>query len=230
MPQHPKVPKLMRPITLAFLLIGLLSIGSPAFASTPGEGELIPERMASPQLGVKPTLHQGLFADLQVGTFFTMNTDSQRVGAQVSNAQPYVGVGMGYDITRNVVAGLTVGFGASAGPCFDPDYSTGQCRGVRSFSVFLINAQVGYLHELDHQWYVGGKVLGGGALMTPGPVESDGGDLLVGYNAGLALTTEYHTHLEHFVLGLDVAATLVMGGARVQFPSFAIYPRLKYVF
>ncbi len=223
----------MRRFIRATIVVSLFAFVSPAFSAITGTGtgdrEVAPEPMTTPPLGVKPALRQGLFADLQVGGFFTINLDYEQIGRQVSNAQPYVGVGLGYDVTRNIVAGMGLAYGASAGACFDPDRPTGTCNGARSFSVMLINAHVGYLHGFDHQWYLGAKVLGGAALMTPGP-EGGGADLLFGYNGGLALATEYHTHLEHFVLGLDVAATFVMGGRQVRFPGIAIYPRLKYVF
>lgn len=221
----------MRPSITKITIIGLLVAAAPVVATAAEDtADRAQEPISAPPLGVKPALSQGLFTDLQVGTFFTLNTDSQRVGSPMSNAQPYVGVGLGYDINRNLVAGAGVAFGVSSGVCFDGDLAADVCRGARSFSLLLINAHFGYLHELAHQWYVGGKVLGGAALMTPGPSEGAADSSLFGYNAGVALSTEYHTHLEHFIVGLDMAATFVMGGNEVQFPGFAIYPRLKYVF
>jgi hypothetical protein len=216
----------MRSFIIAASLLGLTLVSHPVQAQDPGAA---PERMEAPPLGVPPALRQGLYADLQVGGFFTMNVLGEVLaGRRVSNAQPYVGIGLGYDVTRNLVAGLGFGFGASSGACFDAA-GPGLCRGANSFSVILVNGYFGYLHGITHQWYLGAKALGGAALMTPEPVQTTGGGLLMGFNGGMALSTEYHTHLEHFVLGLDVAGTLVMGGG-AQFPAIAIYPRLKYVF
>ncbi len=217
----------MRLLHIVVSIFALVLVSTTAFAQVPG-GEQPGDSSEPPPLGVLPPLSEGLYTDLSVGAFFTMNVLGEAVGRTVSNAQPYVGIGLGYDVTRNMVAGASFGYGASAGVCFDPGPMG--CAGARSFSVIMLNGYYGYLHDILHQWYLGAKVMGGMTLMTPEPVYSESGGPSIGFNGGLALTTEYHTHLEHFVLGLDVAATFVMGGRQVQFPGVAIYPRLKYVF
>jgi len=75
--------------------------------------------------------------------------------------------------------------------------------------------------------------MGGLALMTPKPVVPSGGDtagLITGFDGGLVLTTEYHTHLDHFVVGLDIGGAFISGGSGVGFPGISIYPHLRYVF
>ncbi|RMG20345.1 MAG: hypothetical protein D6729_03150 [Deltaproteobacteria bacterium] len=222
----------MRNIILLPLLTLAVTLALPVHAQVAGEGDKTPERIEVPPLGVMPELERGLFVTLDAGIFFTLNSGAPEGVRKVSNAQPLLGVGLGYDITENIVAGASFTLGNSAGTCYSVDPATLACSGAESFSVVHVNAYGGYLHGLTHQWYLGGKLFGGLALLTPEPsvpAGDSGEGLAMGFNAGVLLSTEFHTHLHHFVVGLDIGGEFV-SGAGVGFPGVLIYPRLKYVF
>lgn len=198
-----------------------------------GEGDKSPGKLETPPLGVPTPVERGLYADLQVGTFFTLNGNG--AAPAVSNAEPFLGLAVGYDVSDNVVAGLAFAYGASSGTCYGSNYVAGEANpcldGANSFSVLMVNAYGGYLYPVSRLWYLGAKVSAGLALMTPRPVLLEGQEgPAMGFNAGLLATTEFHTNLDHFVVGLDVGGQYLSAGSGVAFPGIAIYPHLKYVF
>src|SRR5690606_25774073 len=73
---------------------------------------------ATPSLGVPTPIRRGFFTETDLGIFFT--TGGQ--GANPSNAQAYLNLGVGYDLlssSRHLLAvGLSFSMGASAGACF----------------------------------------------------------------------------------------------------------------
>ena len=212
-------------------LLALLCLSTPAFAQIAGEGDKTPERIEVPPLGVEPEIERGLFVTLDAGVFFALNGGAPEGVKKVSNAQPLLGVGIGYDITENIVAGAAFTLGASSGTCFSVDPATLACSGAESFSILHVDAYGGYLHPLTHQWFLGGKVFGGLAVLTPEPALAPGESgqgMTMGFNAGVLLSTEFHTHLHHFVVGLDLGGEFV-SGAGVGFAGVLGYPRLKYV-
>src|SRR5262245_9426822 len=81
-------------------LVSTLSLSSVAFAGTPSEGIALHVR-------------RGFFTDTNVGVFFTLGGQDR-----YSNAQTYLQLGIGYDISEHVELSLTGGIGASAANCF----------------------------------------------------------------------------------------------------------------
>ncbi len=228
----------MRVLLAALAVVSSVALAQPATAQTVGKPASGPTLIKTAPLGVKPPLREGVYADLQVGTFFTLNGGAANGNKAVSNAEPLLGLAVGYDITRNITAGVGFAYGASAGSCygtFQPTPgATNPCvNGADSFAVLSFNVFAGYLHPVTYAWFLGAKVEGGLALMTPKPIVPQGQDtagVAMGFDGGLMLTTEYHTHLDHFVIGLDVGGEFFSGGNGVGFPGIAIYPHLKYVF
>ena len=218
-----------RMIALSAIACSLLVVGraSAQEAAAPEAAEASTE---VPQLGVLPELDRGFFIDVDGGVFFALNPAGASTGTRsITNAQPRFGFALGFDLSDRVVAGAGMAYESSAGSCFS--VVGGLCGGADNFSIFAVNAFAGYLHPLSHQWYVGGKVIGGLALMSPAPAVPEGADpgLTTGFNGGVVFSTEYHTHLKHFVVGLDAGAQYVSGGG-VGLVGFYAAPRIKYVF
>lgn len=192
-----------------------------------------------PSLGVPVQPSRGLFAELQVGTFFAIGGHNG-----VSDAAPFLGLLIGYDLSDSLAVGMGLSFGASTNTCFagaddrgslcekDQGFTEGSISGAESFSIVLADGFLTYLVGITGQWYVGGRLVGGLAILSPRPVVQAGVSPLgadFGFNVGGIATTEFHTYLNHLVVGLDLGVHFISGGG-ASFVGVAVYPRLKYVF
>src|SRR6185312_16791131 len=95
---------------LAARLLDLATFALPALASA-----------ATPQVGVEQQLRRGLFVETDLGTYFDVG------GGTVSNAQAYMQLGVGYDITERFTLSLQFGLGASSGVCLAQVANDGTC-------------------------------------------------------------------------------------------------------
>src|SRR5438045_4152355 len=78
---------------------------------------------ATPQAGIEQHIRHGFFTETDLGTYFNFNTSP----FQSSNAQAYLQLGVGYDITERMNVGIQFGLGASAALCFAGTSNNGDC-------------------------------------------------------------------------------------------------------
>lgn len=194
---------------LASLLIALTSFTS-AYAATPSEG-------------VPLQVRRGFFTETDIGGFFTVGGDNG-----YSNLQTYLQLGVGYQLTINegkglIPIGVHVGIGANAQNCWAGLLPNNTCSTSDNFTLTMISASAGYLHQVVERLYLGGKIIVGGTLLDPEPVAGTP----FGLNAGVAATLEYATNMDHFSIGLDISYRLIIGP---NINALMFYPRVQYTF
>jgi hypothetical protein len=182
---------------------------------------------AAPSEGVPLQVRRGFFTETDIGGFFTVGGDNA-----YSNLQTYLQLGAGYQLTVGngsglIPIGVHVAIGANAQNCWSGLTSAGVCTKSDNFTLIFVSASGGYLHRVIERLYVGGKILAGWTFLDPAPVASAGQDVTGGINAGLAASIEYATNMDHFSIGLDVAARFVIGP---NIFSLSFYPRVQYTF
>lgn len=190
---------------------------------------------ATPSEGVALKARRGFFTDVDVGAFFTLGGENA-----YSNAQTYLQLGVGYDITEAIELGLNVGIGASAANCFSVISAQGTCVSTDNdpntrrpyelsdnFTVTLINMNAAYRVKLAERFYLTPKLAAGYTLLDPAPVRSGDKFVTAGPNAGAGVGVEYVTSMDHFSVGADVMSRFIIGPNII---TLAIYPRIKYTF
>lgn len=178
----------------------------------------------TPPEGVPLQVRRGLFAETDIGAFFTLGGENV-----YSNAQTYVQLGVGYDVSEQLVVGAHLGLGASAANCF-AGYVPGtqECRLTDNFSLAFVNVTVAWRVRLAERLYLAPLAAVGYTRLDPAPVgEGDPSRALSAPNAGLGVGVEYATSLEHFSVGAELLARYVIGPS---IPTFAFFPRVKYTF
>jgi hypothetical protein len=202
---------------------------------------------ATPSVGVEQKLRRGLFVETDLGTYFDFRSAAP---ATVSNAQAYLQLGIGYDITERLSVALQFGLVASSGVCLADIANDGTCGVVDAagniaalpdnsgkqvlpdnFSNTFYQLHVSYRVPLvERLAFVPGAVVGYQKL-DPAPLLSDNTDpdsqLSGGVVFGANLSLEYATHMDHFFVGLDVLPRFLVGP---NLFSMAIFPRVKYTF
>jgi hypothetical protein len=194
------------------LLVAALALSSSAWAATPPEGvEFKPRR--------------GFFTETDIGVFFTLGGENA-----YSNAQSYLQLGVGYDLTETLSLGMHFGLGASAANCFAgylPDSDV--CALSDNFTVAFGNVTAAYNVKLAERLYLAPKLSAGYTRLDPAPVDTVGepGRSIHAPNAGVGIGLEYATMMDHFSVGADFMARYVIGP---NIPTFALFPRVKYTF
>jgi len=179
---------------------------------------------ATPPEGVPLEVRRGFFTEADIGAFFTLGGENV-----YSNAQTYVQLGVGVDVTERFTLGVHFGLGASAANCF-AGYAPGTqlCGRTENFTVALADVTVGYRAPLATRFYLVPKLAAGLTRLDPAPTGSKDPSLATTVpNAGLGLGVEYATPLDHFTVGADVLARYLIGP---NIPTFAVFPRVKYTF
>lgn len=198
---------------------------------------------ATPTLGVPTPVRRGFFTETDLGVFFT--TGGQ--GANPSNAQAYLSLGVGYDLVssgkNHLAVGLGFSMGASAGACFgalqedgeggmvcaDPAAPSVNVEGgegllADNWSATTVEATLWYGYEVLPRLMLTARGLGGVGLIEPKAFsETEGAVPLLGGGVGI----EYATHFDHFSVGLDLAGKYFLGPNVL---GVAIAPRVKYTF
>lgn len=179
---------------------------------------------AAPPEGVPLKVRRGFFVETDIGAFWTLGGENK-----YSNAQPYLQLGAGYDITEHISLGAHFGLGSNAVNCF-AGYVPGteDCRLSDNFTVAFADVTAAYLFRIAERFYLAPKVAAGYTRLDPAPVAGSNPDKAVtAPNAGLGLGVEYATSMEHFSIGADLLARYVIGP---NIPTFAFFPRVKYTF
>lgn len=196
---------------------------------------------ATPTLGVPTPIRRGFFTETDLGIFFTTGGE----GANPSNAQAYLSLGVGYDLIssgKNFLAvGLGFTMGASAGACFgamqdgedgpicvDPNAVVNEELGegllADNWSATTVEATIWYGYEVLPRLMLTARGLGGMGLIEPKAFSDMENPVpLVGGGVGV----EYATHFDHFSVGLDLAGKYFVGPNVL---GVAIAPRVKYTF
>jgi len=183
-------------------------------------------RAATPPEGVPLKVRRGFFVETGVGAFWTLGGESG-----YSNAEPYLQLGLGYDVTEHLSLGAHFGLGTNAVNCF-AGYVPGtqDCRLADSFTIAFGDMTAAYRFRVGERFYLAPKVAGGYTRLDPAPVEVSGGSASAAVyapNAGLGFGFEYATSMEHFTIGADLLVRYVVGP---NIPTFAVFPRVKYTF
>ncbi|GMU03368.1 hypothetical protein KH5H1_74900 [Corallococcus caeni] len=195
------------------LLLAALALATPALGATPPEGVPFEPR-------------RGFFTETDVGVFFTVGGENS-----YSNAQSYVQLGIGYDLTERLSLGAHFALGSSAQNCFAgylPDSNV--CALSDNFTVAFGDLTAAYHVQLAHRFYLTPKVAAGYTRLDPTPVDPDEGDpgrSINAFNAGLGVGVEYATSFDHFSVGADLLGRYIFGP---NIMSFAVFPRVKYTF
>lgn len=194
------------------VLVAALALSTTALAGTPPEG-----------VEYKP--RRGFFTETDIGMFFTLGGENT-----YSNAQSYLQLGVGYDLTETLSLGLHFGLGSSAANCFAgylPDSDI--CALSDNFTVAFGDMTAAYHVRMTDRFYLTPKVAAGYTRLDPAPVDMSGDPnrTLHALNAGVGIGIEYGTMMDHFSVGADFLARYVFGP---NIPTFALFPRVKYTF
>jgi hypothetical protein len=176
--------------------------------------------METPPQGMPLEVRRGFFTETDIGAFFTLGGDNR-----YSNAQTYLQLGVGYDLTDRLELGVHFGLGSNAYNCFTG--RGGTCLSD-SFTLAFGEGTLAYRFELAERLYLAPKVAAGYASLDPAPVRLANGRVVK--NAplgGVGVGIEYATPMDHFSVGLDGLFRYVIGP---NIPAIAIYPRVKYTF
>jgi len=177
---------------------------------------------ATPSEGVALTVRRGFFTETDIGTFFTLGGNDA-----YSNAQTYLQIGLGYDVSERVELGAHFGLGANAFNCFS-GRTGGLCNETENFTVTFFDATLAYLVPLAERLSLTPKVAVGFALLDPAPLRNaDGKGVTRGLNAGLGIGLEYATALDHLSVGADLLVRYI---PVAQLPAVTLFPRVKYTF
>lgn len=180
---------------------------------------------ATPPEGVPLQVRRGFFVETNVGVFWTMGGENT-----YSNGQPYLQLGVGYDIGQRISVGAHFALGSSAANCF-AGYVPGtanQCILADNFTVMFGDATVAYLVPLAERLYLTPKVAAGITRLDPSPKDAvDPSGTTNAFNAGAGVGIEYATSMDHFSIGADLLVRYIVGP---NIPTFALFPRVKYTF
>ncbi len=191
-----------------------------------------------PAAGVAQEIHSGFYTDVNLGAFFTVGGRNSAGASRPSNAQPYLQLGVGYDIAKNFSLGVGFGLGASASACFgDVDPARG-CVGVDeagkpvtlpdNFTATTFSAAASYKHYFNERFSLQPRLLLGYSMLSPGPVRgANGTEVTGGFLAGASVGVEYATHMDHFSIVADASGQFIVGP---NIFGIAIFPKVKYTF
>lgn len=193
-------------------------------------------RAGTPAAGVAQEIRQGLYADVNLGGFFTAGGKNLAGKTSVSNAQAYLQLGLGYDVLSfsegkyNLGAGIHFGLGSSAASCFGErvgakcNYGANDPDAPEDFSLTMIGAEVVFRWRVLERVFVRPRLDGGLAMLAPEPMR---GASRAGY-FGIGVGVEYATNMDHFTIGAEIGSRFIF--APTVIPAIAFYPRVKYTF
>jgi hypothetical protein len=177
---------------------------------------------ATPSQGVELQVRRGFFTETDIGTFFTLGGDDA-----YSNAETYLQIGIGYDLSEHLELGAHFGLGANAFNCF-AGRTDGQCNATENFTVTFFDVTLAYLVPLRERLYLTPKVAVGYTMLDPAPAFRSGGEGFTnGINAGLGLGIEYATAMDHLSIGADLLVRYI---PVANIPTVTLFPRVKYTF
>lgn len=243
----------------AFILSCLVGVGAQAGAQPEAFSEVAQKRpvAAGPEEGVQRApsgyvmaapgmkLRRGWFAEgefgvmMSFGGYLTPQVANQITKVSVSNAQPYFGLNVGYDLyqgesfTLSLGPSLAFGFNSGAGRPSEADRVSSNAMLVGSdYSIFQAGLSLGLSWLLSERWALFSRLGGGGAIIDPNPTvvatDAAAGDpsLMGSFNASLGV--EVYTLLTGFSVGFQVRFLALLGEDFV--PALAFPISVKYNF
>jgi hypothetical protein len=181
----------------------------------------------SGKLYQKFEMERGFFIGSDLGVFMTFGGAAKAV----SNAQPYVGINIGYDFNSWFSWQLHAGRGFAADAARTANESNGP-NGPRITDFAFTNFTTGPIVWIRvwERLAIELKVQGGVAILDPIPVDPTIDGISVSgvepvLGGGVAL--KYLTLLTDFTLGLDVTFNYIIG---INLPSLNIAPTVRYTF
>ena len=178
--------------------------------------------------GSPEAIRTGFYAETSLGTFFTLGG-----GDSYSNVEAFLGIGVGYDITKALSVSVQFQLAPSAGDCYVVNGAgADQCpaAGSDTFTMLAIDAEVSYRFEVANRLFIPVRLFGGAADFTPVPSNAlapvTNSDVWT-WSIGGATGIEYATHFDHFSIGLEASGRFVQA---LNMTAIAIYPRIKYTF
>ncbi len=208
---------------------GLVAVAALLFAAVPALSDNQLDLSSVSSTGSPEPIRTGFYAETSLGTFFTLGG-----GDGYSNVEAFLGIGVGYDIIKELSVSVQFQLAPSAGDCYVVNGAgADQCPqlGSSTFTMLAIDAEVSYRLQVANRVFIPFRAFGGYADFTPVPSTN----LAPVTNAdawaptfGLATGIEYATHFDHFSIGLEASGRYVLGGLNMI--AIAIYPRVKYTF
>jgi hypothetical protein len=219
-----------------FLAIGGL------LAARPASAEQLDLSSISSNGSPEP-LRTGFYVETSLGTFFTLGGNDG-----YSNVEAFLGIGVGYDILKELSVSLQFQLAPSAGDCYIAVGGNDECgpgtngapsQGSSTFTMAALDLEISYRVPILERLFIPIRAFGGMADLSPLPrcdlanacSASDTnppGDVWEP-SFGLATGIEYATHFDHFTIGLEGSARYVAPGG-LNMLAIAIYPRIKYTF
>jgi hypothetical protein len=186
---------------------------------------------SAPDLGVESPARRGFYVETSLGIFGTVGGSRG-----ISLAQPSLGMAVGRHLGEAAAIFLQLGIGSSRASCFDGPLSS--CAGADSFGATFAELGLQYAFPVLPRLRLSAEVLGGLTVLSPSPLaDPQGGAVpgtISGPHLGLGLGLDYDTRLDHFAVGFDVLGRHSRvgrpGGGTFGLTSFAMMPRIKYVF
>lgn len=178
---------------------------------------------ATPMEGVRTEPRHGFFVETDVGVFFTLGGSND-----YSNAQTFLQLGVGYDVSERLELGAHFALGASADTCFGTVNAGGFCEQSENFTLSFLGVTAAWRFDLAPRLTIAPKLVGGWTLLDPAPsLDAAGGPVTGRAHVGGGASLEYATSMDHFTVGADVLVRFVVGP---NIPAFSIFPRIKYTF
>ncbi|GAC1599710.1 MAG: hypothetical protein NVS4B10_11040 [Myxococcales bacterium] len=215
------------------VVAALLTAGLAAPAAAPASSVATAALAAPPesQRGVEAPARRGFYAETAVGLFGTVGGSRG-----VSFAQPALGMAVGRDLGEAAAVFVQLTIGASRASCFDGPLVG--CRGADSFGASFLELGLQLGAHLLPRLRLSGKLIGGYTALSPSPLASAAGgpvaSAIGGPHVGAGLGFDYDTHLDHFAVGFDLLGRHTRasrpGAPTLGLTSFAMMPRIKYVF
>lgn len=178
---------------------------------------------ATPPEGVPLQVRRGFFTETALGAFATVG------GADgYSNAETYLQLGIGYDLSNRFEVDGSFGLGSSGSNCLTQRDSAGLCETPDSFTLSFFDVSAAYLYPLKGRLFLTPRLAAGYTRLDPAPrYASSGMALRSGLNLGTGIGLEYATAMDHFSIGADLMFRYVL---HANVATFALYPRIKYTF
>jgi len=185
-----------------------------------------PAAFAGSQFGEPQQKLTGFYAQIDAGAFHGLGGSRG-----TSNAEPYVGFALGYDITRSFALYGAVAHGSSASNCYMVvvqdtcvENPTNRKAVADNFSFTFMELGLAYTFDLGVRFGLAVRALGGAVILSPLPrpeLKPFGG------SAGGGLGVEYATRYDGMTIGFDALGRFVLPANIVTLSYSA---RFKYVF
>lgn len=181
---------------------------------------------AASQYGEPQGKLTGFYAQVDAGAFSGLQGSKG-----ISNAEPYVGFALGYDLTRDFSLYGAVSHGSSASNCYMEvlvetcvDGTTKRTPVADNFSMMFFEAGAAYTIDLAVRVGLALRAVAGGVILDPLPKP---GLNMFGGSFGGGLGLEYATRFDGMTIGFDVIGRFVLPAS---IPSLSYSGRFKYVF